>query len=128
MMFRIISKHHSALERQVAESVRIEEVSNQPGNCLNIKNEWAGSKLPGIMVSKPKGTSGKGRQKTEKANSKRSRILAGENKEMDQNRDQETDKDQPPPGKRTRTTIEHQKNVETEKIVTQVSQKYKYSS
>ena len=61
-MFRVFSKHYSALERQVAESVLIEEISGSQEICLNLKNEWAGSKLPGVMVSRPKGTSSRGNQ------------------------------------------------------------------
>ena len=43
----------------------IEEVAGKPEECLNLKSEWAGSKLPGISVSKPKGTSGKEMEGTE---------------------------------------------------------------
>ena len=30
--------------------------------CLNLKNEWAGSKIPGISIVKPKGVMGVRRQ------------------------------------------------------------------
>ena len=59
VILRILNKFHTALARQVAESVMIEEVAGKPEECLNLKSEWAGSKLPGISVSKPKGTSRK---------------------------------------------------------------------
>ena len=46
------------MEHQVAESVRIEEEMVKTGECLNGKNEWAESKIPNLLVQKPKGTSG----------------------------------------------------------------------
>ena len=57
-LFRQVSKHQTALERQVMESIRIEEVSAKEEESLNLKSEWAGSKLPNLQVSRPKGTSG----------------------------------------------------------------------
>ena len=56
MLMRVTSKHLQALERQVRESINIEKCSRVAEECLNLKNEWAGSKIPGIRVSKPKGT------------------------------------------------------------------------
>ena len=53
--FRVTSKHQTPLDRQVQESVNIEEGARSPRECLNLKNEWAGSKLPGILVQRPKG-------------------------------------------------------------------------
>ena len=50
VILRILNKFHTALARQVAESVMIEEVAGKPEECLNLKSEWAGSKLPGISV------------------------------------------------------------------------------
>ena len=44
------------LERQIMESVLIEEVASNAEECLNMKSEWAGSKLPGLAVTRPKGT------------------------------------------------------------------------
>ena len=55
-IFRLLSKHRTALERQVVESVRIEEISGNPLESLNLKSEWVGSKLPGLLVARPKGT------------------------------------------------------------------------
>ena len=52
---RITSKHLYALERQVRESVNIEKCAKNPQECLNLKNEWAGSKIPELKVSRPKG-------------------------------------------------------------------------
>ena len=40
------------------ESVRIEELASKEEEALNLKSEWGGSKLPGLQVSKPKGTAG----------------------------------------------------------------------
>ena len=53
-VFRIISKHYTPLERQVIESVVIEEVAAEKEECLNLKSEWGGSKLPRIAASRPK--------------------------------------------------------------------------
>ena len=50
-LFRILSKHRLALDRQVMESIKIEEVSSKPQEALNLKSEWGGSKLPGLQVS-----------------------------------------------------------------------------
>ena len=41
------------------ESVLIEEVAKNTEECLNLKSEWAGSKLPVLAVTRPKGTSRK---------------------------------------------------------------------
>ena len=48
------SKHRQALERQVRESTNIKKCARINGEYLNLKNEWGGSKIPGIKVSKPK--------------------------------------------------------------------------
>lgn len=53
---RVKDHHKKALERQVLESVRIEEGRSRPEENLNLKSEWAASKLPGIQVRIPKGT------------------------------------------------------------------------
>ena len=57
-MFRIVS-YRSALERQISETVIIEEVAANPEESLNLKSKWGGSKLQEIAVSRPKGTSSK---------------------------------------------------------------------
>ena len=57
-VFRLLSKHRTALDRQVMESIRIEEVAANPQEALNLWSEWGGSKLPGLHVLRPKGTSG----------------------------------------------------------------------
>ena len=54
-----MEKLETALERQVIESLNIVRASEVPEECLNLKTEWGGSKLPAIEVSRPKGTSGK---------------------------------------------------------------------
>ena len=38
-IFRIVSKHWTALERQVMESVRIEELASKQEEALNLKSE-----------------------------------------------------------------------------------------
>ena len=43
------------LDRQIQESVNIEERSLRPRECLNLKSEWAGSKHPGLTIQRPKG-------------------------------------------------------------------------
>ena len=43
------------MERQIKESVLIERTSEVRAQCLNLKSEWAGSKIPGLSVSNPKG-------------------------------------------------------------------------
>ena len=53
-MMKITSRHLHALERQVRESINIERCARKPIECLNLKNEWAVSKLPGVKVSRPK--------------------------------------------------------------------------
>ena len=58
ILMRILSRHLTALERQVTESLNILKASKTSEECLNLKSEWGGSKLPAIEVSKPKGTSG----------------------------------------------------------------------
>ena len=54
-LFRITGRHMTPLDRQVQESVNIEERARRSEECLNLKKEWAGSKLPVITIQKPKG-------------------------------------------------------------------------
>ena len=54
---RVLSRHLKALERQVVESVLIEKLAGNHKECLNLKSEWAGSKIPGLKVSNPRGLS-----------------------------------------------------------------------
>ena len=56
ILMRTLTTHLSAMERQVQESLNIIQESKKPGNCLNVKSEWAGSKIPGLQVHLPKGT------------------------------------------------------------------------
>ena len=39
----------------MTESVLIERLAENSKECLNLKSEWAGSKIPGLKVSNPKG-------------------------------------------------------------------------
>ena len=56
---RVLSRHMTPLDRQVTESLNILKASKVPEECLNLKSEWGGSKLPDLQVTRPKGTSGK---------------------------------------------------------------------
>ena len=51
-LIRITDYHQKALERQIVESLRIEEGGKAPEESLNLKSEWAASKLPSISVRK----------------------------------------------------------------------------
>ena len=37
-----------ALDRQVHDSIRIEELAEKEEECSNLRREWRGHKLPGI--------------------------------------------------------------------------------
>ena len=52
---RVTNHHKKALERQVLESIRIEEGNLVQEESLNLKSEWVSSKLPGMQVQSPKG-------------------------------------------------------------------------
>ena len=52
---RVVSRHLTALDRQVEESVNILESGKVPEKSLNSKNEWGGAKIPSLLVSFPKG-------------------------------------------------------------------------
>ena len=54
-LMRVTNFHKKALERQVLESIRIEEGSLHQEQSLNLKSEWASSKLPGMQIRTPKG-------------------------------------------------------------------------
>ena len=45
-LMRVISKHITALDRQVSKSVNIIGAGNIPEDCLNSKNEWGGPRFP----------------------------------------------------------------------------------
>ena len=64
----VLSKHMTPLDRQVRESLNIIKASKIAEECLNLKSEWGGSKLPGLQVRSPKGTGKKpeGREEAEK--------------------------------------------------------------
>ena len=55
VLMRVLGHHIKALERQVHESVLIEKLAEKEEECLNLKSEWAGTKIPGLRVSNPKG-------------------------------------------------------------------------
>ena len=52
---RILSGHLTPLERQTTESINIVEAEKKPQEGLNRKTEWGGAKIPGILVTQPKG-------------------------------------------------------------------------
>ena len=54
-MMRVLSSHLTPLERQVQESSNITKAMKVPEECLNRKSEWGGTKIPGIVISTPKG-------------------------------------------------------------------------
>ena len=56
-LMRILSGHLTPLDRQTTESVNILEEGKTPDRSLNLKTEWGGAKIPGILVSQPKGVS-----------------------------------------------------------------------
>ena len=62
---RVTNYHKKALERQVLESIRIEEGNINQEESLNLKSEWAASKLPGVLIRTPKGV-GRPERKEEK--------------------------------------------------------------
>ena len=51
-LMRITDYHQKAQERQIVESLRIEEGGKALEESLNLKSEWAASKLPSISVRK----------------------------------------------------------------------------
>ena len=55
VLMRVVSRHLTALDRQVEESVNILESGKVPEESLHSKNEWGGAKIPSILVSSPKG-------------------------------------------------------------------------
>ena len=55
MLMRIILTHLTPLDRQTTESINILEGDTKPGESLNTKTEWGGAKIPGILVTQPKG-------------------------------------------------------------------------
>ena len=73
---RITNYHKKPLERQVLESLRIEEGSAVQEESLNLKSEWAASKLPGMKVYLPKGI-----RKPERKEEKRVRYEQEKEKE-----------------------------------------------
>ena len=60
ILMRVISRHMTPLDRQVSESMNILRAAKCPEECLNLKSEWGGSKLPDLQIFNPKGISRKG--------------------------------------------------------------------
>ena len=54
-LMKILSIHLTAMDRQVQESLNILEEARKAGQCLNLKSEWAGAKIPGLLVNLTKG-------------------------------------------------------------------------
>ena len=77
VLMRILSSQMTPLDRQVKESLNILRASRVPEECLNLKSEWGGSKLPGLQVSSPKGTGKKmeGREDKTEGNQGDKRII-----------------------------------------------------
>ena len=98
-LMRILSSHLTPMDRQIQESLNIIEESRKPGNCLNLKSEWAGAKIPGLAMDLPKGlakdktlakdTGSIADQETEEA-SKEDLMRAGGQKRVRQNRKEDT--------------------------------------
>ena len=65
VLMRNLSTHLTPMDRQVQESLNIIREARKPGQCLNLKSEWAGAKIPGLEVSVPKGVSKPGKQTNE---------------------------------------------------------------
>ena len=54
ILMRTLSSHITALDRQIQESVNILEGCKVEGQCLNLRNEWGGAKVPRLEVRTPK--------------------------------------------------------------------------
>ena len=55
VLMRVLSSHLTSMDRQIQESLNILEEARKPGQCMNLKSEWAGAKIPGLAVNLPKG-------------------------------------------------------------------------
>ena len=49
-MFKIVSQHRTALNRQVREAVRIRRRGEIDGGVLNSKSEWSRSHIPRLVL------------------------------------------------------------------------------
>ena len=56
-LMRILSGHLTPLDRQTTESINILDAEKTQGRSLNLKTEWGGAKIPGILVTQQKGLS-----------------------------------------------------------------------
>ena len=55
-MFKIVSKHRTALNRQVREAVRIRRRGGIDGGVLNYsKSEWSRSHIPRLVLTPRRG-------------------------------------------------------------------------
>ena len=48
VLMRVLSRHRTAVDKQVWDSILIEKGLRDSVQCLNGKSEWGGSKLPKI--------------------------------------------------------------------------------
>ena len=55
ILMRTLSAHITPIDRQIQESLNIILEVRKEGNCLNQKNEWAGTKIPDLEVKIPRG-------------------------------------------------------------------------
>ena len=60
VLMRTLYSHLTAMDRQVQEYLNILQEARKQGQCLNLKSEWAGPKIPGLQVSLPKGVAREG--------------------------------------------------------------------
>ena len=101
------------------ESVRIEELASKEEEALNLKSEWGGSKLPGLQVSKPKGTAGTHKLKE---GTKRGRVQ--EDTKEEEGMDGEVKEGTQPDRKRRKPEEENRKLESGKEKVTPETQKY----
>lgn len=66
VLMRALYSHLTAMDRQVQEYLNILQEARKQGQCLNLKSEWAGLKIPGLQVSLPKGVAREGGRQKEK--------------------------------------------------------------
>ena len=78
------------------ESVRKAELTAKEEECLNLRSELGGSKLPGILVLKPKGTTAKAKE-GQQVKGKRRQFKEGlESKEGSNKMKQEEEEEEKP--------------------------------
>ena len=67
-LMRTLSGNIVSLDRQIQESVNILEEMRKEGQCLNLKSEWGGAKIPGLEVRSLKGVTKTRREEGRKPN------------------------------------------------------------